>query len=116
MKTSDLREVVLVEIARQERRIKRRPRPKPWRKWDVWRDEDDRAMGPKYSSAWFSEATRSEAGRQRHLRAVYALAAANLVSLVKSEGGRLERVRLTRNGRKAVAELEAARRVGAAPD
>lgn len=44
----------------------------------------------------------------RLLRTVYRLAGAGLLTLVKSEGGRLERVRLTDEGRAAVAELPAA--------
>jgi hypothetical protein len=108
MKTGQLNEVVLVEIARQQRRIGRRPRPEPWRRWAVDRDQDDRTLGPRYSPSWFGEAAATEAGRVRHLRAVYALADCGLVQLVKSEGGRLERVRLTPAGRKAAAASAAA--------
>jgi DNA-binding MarR family transcriptional regulator len=44
----------------------------------------------------------------RLLRTVYRLAAAGLLILVKSEGGRLERVQLTKAGQDAVAELRKA--------
>jgi len=39
---------------------------------------------------------------------VYRLGAAGLVDIVKSEGGRLERLQLTTAGREAVAELRTA--------
>jgi hypothetical protein len=108
MSTGQLNEAVLVEIARQQRRIKRRRRPEPWRRWDVARDQDDRTFGPLYSPRWFGPAAATEAGRVRHLRAVYALADCGLVQVVKSEGGRLERVRLTPAGRTAAAAIAAA--------
>ena len=86
MNRGELAERVLLEIGRQARRIRRRPRPKPWRHWDVNRDLDDRELGPLYTPRWFGEAAQTEAGRVRHLRAVYTLAAADLVTLVKSDG------------------------------
>ena len=42
----------------------------------------------------------------RLLRTVYRLEDAGLVDIVKSEGGRLERLRITNAGRDAVAELQ----------
>ena len=81
-----------------------RPRPPAWKWWDVWEHDANLALGPRYSPTWFGDVTATEAGRVRMLRTVYRLADAGLLTLVKSEGGRLARVRLT------VAGSEAARR------
>ena len=70
--------------------------------------EDDLEYGPSYSPSWFGDAAGTEARRVRLLRTVYRLGAAGLVDIVKSEGGRLERLQLTTAGRAAVAELRTA--------
>lgn len=108
MNRDELAALVLAEVARQCDAIRARPRPPAWQSWTVWEDEDDREYGPRYSPTWFGDATATEAGRVRLLRTVYRLADAGLLTLVKSEGGRLERVRLTKAGRDAAAELRKA--------
>jgi hypothetical protein len=108
MNRDELAALVLTEVARQCDAIHARPRPPAWQPWAVREDEDDREYGPRYSPAWFGDATATEAGRVRLLRTVYRLAAAGLLILVKSEGGRLERVQLTKAGQDAVAELRKA--------
>jgi hypothetical protein len=69
----------------------------------------DREYGPRYSPTWFEDETATEAGRVRFLRTVYSLADTGLLTVVKSEGGRIERLRLTKAGRKAASELEKSR-------
>jgi hypothetical protein len=73
----------------------------------VREDDADREHGPRYSPTWFGDATATEAGRVRLLRSVYRLAGAGLLTIVKSEGGRLERVRLTDAGGNAAELLKA---------
>lgn len=107
MDIDDLNEVVLLEIYRQCEAIRVRGKPAAWRSWEVNRDMDDREYGPRYSPAWFGDGT--EAARVRLLRTVYRLHAAGLVKAVKSEGGRLERVKITAKGAKVVAELTKAK-------
>jgi hypothetical protein len=101
----DLAVLVLTELARREAEIAARPRPPAWRVWDVRPDADDREYGPRYSPAWFGDAATTEARRVRFLRTVYRLADAGLVAVLKSEGGRLERIRLTATGTQTVADL-----------
>lgn len=117
MNREELAKRVLIEVARRAKAIRYRPRPRAWQTWAVREDQADRDYGPRYSPTWFADATDTEAGRVRFLRTVYRLTDAGLLAVVKSEGGRLERVRLTDAGRKAVAELLAAdvspERVGA---
>jgi hypothetical protein len=100
----DLAILVLTELARREAEITTRPRPPAWRVWDARPDADDREFGPRYSPTWFGDAAATEARRVRLLRTVYRLADAGLVAVTKSEGGRLERLRLTADGRAAVAQ------------
>lgn len=104
MNRDELCALVLVEVARQCEAIRTRPRPPAWKTWEARDDDADRKYGPQYTPTWFGHATATEAGRVRLLRTVYRLAEAGLLTLVKSEGGRLERVRLTRAGHE-VAEL-----------
>lgn len=101
----DLAAEVLTELARREAEIASRPRPPAWRTWDVRADADDREFGPRYSPAWFGDAAATEARRVRLLRTVYRLAGAGLVTVLKNEGGRLERIRLSAAGTRAVADL-----------
>ena len=103
MNRDELAAMVLAEVARQCDAIRNRPKPPAWKTWEAIPDDDDREYGPRYSPTWFGDATATEAGRVRLLRTVYRLADAGLLTLVKSEGGRLERVRLTKAGHKAVA-------------
>ena len=107
MNRDELAAMVLAEVARQCDAIRNRPKPPAWKTWEALPD-DDREYGPRYSPTWFGDATATEAGRVRLLRAVYRLADAGLLTIVKSEGGRLERVRLTKAGRDAAAELRKA--------
>ena len=105
MNRDDLAEMVLLELAKRCDAIRARSKPRAWRTWEVRDDEADREHGPRYSPTWFGEMTATEAGRVRLLRTVYRLADAGLLALVKSEGGRLERVRLTDAGHEAADEL-----------
>jgi hypothetical protein len=100
----DLAAPVLTELVRREAVIAARAKPPAWKKWEARPDADDREFGPRYSPSWFGYAGDTEARRVRLLRTVYRLAEAGLVTVVKSEGGRLERLRLTDAGRAAVAE------------
>ena len=104
MTQAELDATVLNEVARQEAQIRRRPRPEPWRRWDVQRDEEDRERGPLYSPQWFGALAADEAGRVRFLRTVRRLEAAGLLAIGRSPAGKLERVKLTKAGRKAVAD------------
>jgi hypothetical protein len=106
MTRDEIAAAVLTELAKREEEITTRPDPAKWKSWE-WRElADDREYGPLYSPTWFGEL--NEAGRVRHLRTVYRLADAGLLVVVKSEGGRLERVQLTGAGKAAVQELAAA--------
>ena len=105
MNRDELSAIVLAEVARQCEAIRNRPKPAVWKVWEISADADDREFGPRYSPTWFGDATATEAGRVRFLRTVYRLADAGLLTPEKSEGGRLERVRLTRAGWDAAAEL-----------
>lgn len=105
MNRDELAALVLAEVARQCDAIRSRPKPPAWQSWSVREDDNDRDYGPRYSPKWFGDAATTEAGRVRLLRTVYRLADAGLLTLVKSEGGRLERVRLTAAGRDAADEL-----------
>ena len=105
MSRDELSALVLAEVARRCDATRARPRPPAWKWWEVREDEAEREYGPRYSPTWFGEATATEAGRVRLLRTVYRLADAGLLTFVKSEGGRLERVRLTKAGRDAAAVL-----------
>jgi hypothetical protein len=99
----DLAAEVRTELARREAGIASRPRPPAWRTWDVRAGADDREFGPRYSPAWVGDAAATEARRVRLLRTVYRLADAGLLVTSTSEGGRLERIRLTADGRSAIA-------------
>ncbi|WP_439628801.1 hypothetical protein [Gemmata sp.] len=95
--------LILTEVVRRCDEIAARPKPPAWRTWESGPDAEDREYGPRYSPTWFGEV--DEAARVRFLRAVYGLHAAGLVAAVKSEGGRLERVKITDEGRAAAAEM-----------
>jgi hypothetical protein len=105
MTREDLARLVLIEVERQCEAVRSRPRPPAWQRWAVWEHEDDLEYGPRYTPTWFGDLTATEAGRVRVLRCVYRLADAGLLTIVKSEGGRLERVRLTPAGTETAAEL-----------
>jgi hypothetical protein len=108
MTRDELAAMILREIATRENEMATRPELPACRRWDRRNYDTDREHGPRYSSAWFGRATDTEARRVRVLRMVYKLADAGLVDITRSEGGRLERVRLTAAGRAAVTELTAA--------
>lgn len=105
MNRDELAKVVLIEVARHCEAVNARPKPPAWKTWETGDDDANRRFGPSYTPAWFGDVTLTEAGRVRVLRMVYRLAEAGLLTVVKSEGGRLERVRLTKAGGIAVAEL-----------
>jgi hypothetical protein len=104
----DLAKLVLLEVARQCEAVRARTPPPAWQTWAVRDYETDHEFGPSYSPTWFGDATATDARRVRFLRTVYRLADAELLIVVKSEGSRLERVRLTKAGRDAAAELRTA--------
>jgi len=108
MDRDELAALILLELHRRCEAIRTRPKPPAWKTWDVRDHADDIDYGPRYSPSWFGDAADTEARRVRLLRTVYRLADAGLVDIVKSEGGRLERLRLTKAGREAVAELRTA--------
>ena len=108
MNRDELAALVLAEVARQCDAIAARPRPPVWQSWAAREDAADRERGPRYTPRWFGDAAATEAGRVRLLRALYRLADAGMLTLEKSEGGRLERVRLSKAGRDAAAELRKA--------
>ena len=105
MTRDDLARVVLIEVHQRCEVAQSRRRPPEWKPWEVWEYEADIKYGRLYSPRWFGRLTETEAGRVRMLRTVYRLADAGLLILVKTEGGRLERVRLTEAGRAAATEL-----------
>lgn len=105
MTRDDLARLALLEVDRQWEAARSRPRPPAWRCWALQEYENDLEYGPRYSPTWFGDLTGTEAGRVRVLRTLYRLADAGLVIVVKSEGGRLERLRLSPEGREAVASL-----------
>jgi hypothetical protein len=105
MTRDELAALVLIEVARRCEEIETRPEPRPWQWWERREYDADRQYGPRYAASWFPDVAATEAGRVRLLRTVYRLAEAGLLTVVKSEGGRLERVRLTEAGRSAAAEL-----------
>lgn len=105
MTRDELAERVLLAVARQGEAIRARPRPPAWKTWAV-RDAADRERGTRYSPTWFGALAATEAGRVRLLRTVYRLAEAGLLTAVKSDGGRLERVRLTTAGDEAIELLK----------
>ncbi|QDV34100.1 hypothetical protein [Tautonia plasticadhaerens] len=105
MNRDDLARLVLIEVQQRCEAIRSRPRPPQWKCWSVLKHDLDVAHGPCYSPRWFGDASATEAGRVRLLRAVYRLADSGLLTIVKSEGGRLERVRLTASGDEAATEL-----------
>ena len=105
MNRDELAALILLELHRRCEAIRTRPKPPAWKTWDVRDHADDTEYGPLYSPGWFGEHGATEARRVRLLRTVYRLADAGLVDIVKSEGGRLERLQLTKAGREAVAEL-----------
>jgi hypothetical protein len=105
MTRDELAELVLLEIDRRYEAARAAPEPPRWRWWLVEDRKLDLEYGPSYSPKWFGKLAETEAGRVRFLRCIYKLSAGGLVVLVKSEGGRLERLRLTPAGVAAVAEL-----------
>jgi hypothetical protein len=108
VKRDELAALVLLEVERRCEAIRTRPRPPAWKWWATRDDAADRECGPRYSPTWFGGAAATEAGRVRFLRTVHRLAEAGLLTVVKSEGGRLERVRLTPAGHDAANSLASA--------
>jgi hypothetical protein len=108
MSPDDLANAVLCEAAARWDEARARPKPPRWHSLDAAEYELARDFGPRYSPTWFGDLTATEAGRQRVLRTVYRLAGAGLLEVFKSAAGRLERVRLTGEGRAAVAGLRTA--------
>jgi hypothetical protein len=108
MTREDLARLILIEVERRCEAVRSRPRPPDWQWWNVRDYEADLEYGPAYTPQWFGDLTATEAGRVRVLRTLYRLADAGLLMIVKSEGGRLERVYLTPAGSSAAAELQTA--------
>jgi hypothetical protein len=110
MNRDELYKIVLTTIMEQCEAARLRPKPPAWNPWAVREYAFDLKYGPKYRPGWFGRVTESEAGRIRILRSIYSLAEADLLDVLKSEGGRLKRVRLTAKGLRAVRRLEKARK------
>jgi hypothetical protein len=105
MSKDDLTRLVLLGIRDHCEAARSRPRPPEWKWWEIREYENDLEFGPSYSPTWFGEVTASEAGRVRVLRTIYHLAHAGLVTLVKTPGGRLERLKMTPMGLREVRSL-----------
>jgi hypothetical protein len=116
MSRDDLSATLLLEIAFRAEEARARPEPAAWRTWELDRWRADIELGPKYSPSWLGSHAATEAGRVRALRCLHKLAGAGLVDLVKSEGGRLERVQLTPAGAAAVDEMQKAEPAGVIGD
>jgi hypothetical protein len=106
----ELDKLVLMEVKRQCDLVRDRPRPPAWQKWTVRLHELDLEHGPLYTPAWFADLAATNAGRVRLLRIIHKLAAADLLDAFRSAGGRLERVRVTAKGLRAVRSLQKARK------
>jgi hypothetical protein len=105
MDRNELAGLVLTVISERCKEVQSRPRPPDWRVFEVQRHEADQTLGPEYSPRWFGGVTQTEAGSRRVLRTIYRLSDAGLLTIVKSEGGRFERVRMTRKGLKAAKSI-----------
>jgi hypothetical protein len=105
MNRDELASFVLSVTAERCAEVQSRPRPPDWRVFEIERYEADQTLGPEYSPQWFGGVTQTEAGSRRVLRTIYKLSDAGLLTIFKSEGGRLERVRMTRKGLKAVKSI-----------
>lgn len=102
MTRDELAKLVLLEVALQCGEAKQAPRPPAWQTLAVWEHEDAIEYGPRYTPTWFGDMADTDARRVRILRTIYRLAGAGLLAVVKGEGGRLQRVRLTEAGDAAV--------------
>lgn len=103
MTRDELTALVLAKVAERCEEVATRPKPR-W-PWDVREHEHDLERGPRYSPTWFGELADTEARRVRVLRALYRLGEAGLIEVIKSDGNRLERVRMTPAGLEAVAAM-----------
>lgn len=108
---------VLEAVVAAEAEIAARPEPPAYRRWER---DDLRALreyGPAYSPAsWFCEGqTLTPAVSARYLRASRGLAAAGLVVLTHSAGGRLQHIAITAAGRAALAAEAPENPVGGIP-
>lgn len=98
---TDIERSILTELAAREAAIAARPEPPAYRSWDRHNWQLDREHGPRYSPSWFGEGASTEAGRQRHYRAVRRLGGLGLLEEVVTPGGRLVRLKSTPAGREA---------------
>ncbi|MDX1945242.1 MAG: hypothetical protein SFU86_07535 [Pirellulaceae bacterium] len=84
-------------------------RANPFTGWQDWLKREHAhqiAYGPRYAPAeWFGPLVNAE--RQRFLRAAYALQSRGLVTLTKSDGGKLTNVKLTPTGEDLARRLAA---------
>lgn len=115
MTRDELARRILIEVDRQCKAVESRPRPPEWKTWTLEKYEQDLEYGPRYSPTWFGELARTEAGRVRILRTIYRLSEAGLLVLVKSEAGRLVRLRMTPKGEAVASELSEAVGQAASP-
>jgi hypothetical protein len=106
MDRDELAGIVLAGVKRQCDEIRSRPKPETRQWWLFGQHELDLEFGPLYSPNWFENLTPTNAGRIRVLRVTYSLADAELLTLVKSAGGRLERIHLTATGQRSARRLE----------
>jgi len=97
---------ILIECLARQNAIAATPEPASWEWWNVREHRDCLTYGPRYEPAkWFGGLTNAQ--RQRYMRAVYDLDAEGLLLAFKSEGNRLQRVKLTEAGLARAAKLEA---------
>ncbi len=95
--------LILTTLARLEAEIAASKRPPAWRTWEVDDDKEAREHGPFWSDV--TALADADAERVRLGRARDALEKAGLVACHRHEySGRVKRVRLTAEGKKAAAE------------
>ena len=97
---------ILVECRARHYAITVAAEPPDWKPYEVREHFDGVEHGPRYlPGEWFGRL--SDAERQRYMRAVYDLDAEGLLVAFKTEGGRLQRIKLTPAGETKAAELTA---------
>jgi len=101
----DIAELVLRTIDAKHREARAATPPPLWLPLRSEEHRDAVAMGPRYSPQWFGDLAADNAGRVRLLRTVHELVDAGFISATFSDGGRLQRVKLSEAGEAAVAEL-----------
>jgi hypothetical protein len=111
MGRDELVEFVLITVQARQEAVRSRPHPPRWHWWEVNAQEADLELGELYSPSWFGAIASTEAGRLRMLRLIHKMAERGQVTITRSEGGRLQRVKLTAKGSRQATTL---RKAGAA--